>query len=532
MSRPSASDQALDPELQLVDTIASFARDPLGFVRFAYPWGEAETDLEKFDGPEEWQAEVLESIGRKLRAGADLQEAITESLAAGALAAGAIQEAVASGHGIGKSALVAWLIDWGISTHEDTRGVVTANTDTQLRTKTWPELAKWHRMCICGHWFKLEATALFSKDPAHEKTWRFDMVPWSEHRAEAFAGLHNQGKRIVLIFDEASAIADKIWETSEGALTDKDTEILWVAFGNPTRSTGRFKDCFGRLSHRWSTRHVDSRSVRISNKTQLAAWIEDYGEDHDFVRIRVKGEFPKANAKALLSEDEVSAAMSRVLKPDAYAHAPKILGVDVARQGGDRSVIFPRQGLVSFRPKEMRIQDSMLVADQVARAWDKWEADGVLIDCTGGWGWGVYDRLVQMRYRPTPVDFGGGAFNPTFANKRAEIWWDMAAWVKTGGVLPNNPLLKQALLAQSYDHNKRGKLQLDDKDIVRDLIGESPDDADALACTFAFTVKKQTVPRQQFAEMGFDPRTAGKPDGNRVVETIGELPRRGFDRRV
>ncbi len=499
-------DEAPGVESELIDAIAAYAHDPLGFARFAFPWGEAGTDLEKFEDLEGWQIDVLESIGSKLRAGADLQTAIDEAIAE----MPPILEAVASGHGIGKSALISIVIMWAMSTAVDTRGVVTANTEVQLRTKTWPELAKWHRMCICGHWFKLEATALISKDPAHEKTWRIDQVPWSEHRAEAFAGLHNQGKRILVIFDEASNIADKIWETTEGALTDRDTEIIWLAFGNPTRSTGRFKACFGQFGHRWGKRHVDSRTVRISNKSQIQAWIDDYGEDHDFVRVRVKGEFPRADAKALLGEEEVRAAMERLLKPESYESAPKILGVDVARQGGDRSVIFPRQGLVAFRPKSMRIQDEMLVADQVARAWDKWEADGCLIDCTGGWGYGVYDRLVQLHYQPQPVEFGGEPFNATFANKRAEMWWEMAKWVQTGGVLPNLPSLARELTAQLYDYNKRGRILLEEKSIIRELIGESPDEADALACTFAYPVKKRTDRRDGFAQTAFDPRTVGK----------------------
>jgi hypothetical protein len=508
-------DSTPEVEAELIESIASYVHDPLGFVRFAFPWGEAGTELADRE-LEDWQVEVLESIGARLREGADLEKAVPE----------AILEAVASGHGVGKSALVSWIILWAASTYEDARGVVTANTDAQLRTKTWAELAKWHRLCICGHWFHLTATALYSKDPDHEKTWRIDMIPWSEHRTEAFAGLHNQGKRILLIFDEASAIADKIWETSEGALTDTDTEIVWLAFGNPTRNTGRFKDCFGRFSHRWNTRHVDSRDVRLTNKAQLTAWVNDYGEDSDFCRVRVRGLFPKADVNALLGELEVRAAMGRTVQEGVYAVSPKVLGVDVARQGADRSVIFPRQGIVSFRPKVMRIQDSMLLSDQVARAWDTWKADGCLVDCTGGWGWGVYDRLVQMRYAPMPVDFGGAAFNPRFANKRAEIWWEMAEWIKQGGILPNLPDLERELVSQHYFHNKAGKLQMEDKDFVRDLIGESPDMADALACTFAFTVTKKSDVREGFAQTAFDPRTAGKGGFAQ-----GVVSHRGFNRR-
>src|SRR5262249_37449575 len=157
------------------------------------------------------------------------------------------------------------------------RGVVTANTETQLKTKTWSELGKWFGLFLAKDLFKLTATAIFSKDETRERTWRIDMVPWSERTTEAFAGLHNQGRRILVLFDEASAIPDIIWETTEGALTDKDTEIIWAVFGNPTRNVGRFKDCFtGTHAKFWQPWQVDSRTVSFTNKEQIAKWITAY----------------------------------------------------------------------------------------------------------------------------------------------------------------------------------------------------------------------------------------------------------------
>src|SRR5690554_1790721 len=241
----------------LIEELAQFSNDPLGFVLFSFPWGEP-GELEKFAGPEKWQREVLEDLG------------------AGVISAGeAVQLATTSGHGIGKSALVAWIILWAISTYEDTVGVVTANTENQLRTKTWVQVAKWHRLFIARDFFRMTATALFANDPEHERTWRIDMVPWSERNTEAFAGLHNQGKRILVVFDEASAIPDMIWEVTEGALTDENTQIIWPVFGNPTRNTGRFRECFagGQFAHRWKSRAVDSRSVSFTNKEQIQRWI-------------------------------------------------------------------------------------------------------------------------------------------------------------------------------------------------------------------------------------------------------------------
>ena len=248
-------------EQQLASDIGGFAFDPLGFVLYAFPWRQGE--LAKMSGPEPWQRDELNGIGEALRNGVSVSDAVAK----------AIRRAVASGHGIGKSAFVSWVILWAFSTFMDTRGVVTANTETQLKGKTWAELSKWHRLCLCGHWFDCTATALISKLPGHDKTWRCDMVPWSERNTEAFAGLHNKGKRVLLIFDEASAIPDSIWEVSEGALTDDDTEIIWVVCGNPTRNTGKFHGCFNRFRHRWHTRQVDSRTVSITNKAQLKEWV-------------------------------------------------------------------------------------------------------------------------------------------------------------------------------------------------------------------------------------------------------------------
>lgn len=471
------TDPRRELENALIEDVAQFTHDPLGFVMYAFDWGEGE--LAEFDGPDDWQRETLEDIGRRLKAGEiDVQEAI--------------QIAVASGHGIGKSALVSFIILWAVSTFEDTKGVVTANTENQLKTKTWAELAKWFRLCITRDWFELTATALFSKDPDHEKTWRIDMVPWSERNTEAFAGLHNKGKRILLVFDEASAIPDLIWEVSEGALTDEGTEIIWCCFGNPTKNTGRFRDCFRRFRHRWVTRQIDSRTVKMTNKAQLQKWVDDYGEDSDFVRVRVRGVFPETAANALLGPEDYERSTRRHYNPQQYGYAAKILGVDVARQGSDRTVIFPRQGLVAFKPKVLRIPDTMLVADQVAKAADKWGADAIFVDGTGGYGAGVIDRLRQLGYVVHEVQFSGRATDPRYFNKRSEMAFEMAKWIKDqGGALPDIQDLEVELCALTYRY-QGDKFRLSEKEEIREEIGESPDLADALGLTFAWPVTPRT----------------------------------------
>lgn len=455
-------------EIKLARDIAGFARDPLGFVLYAFPWGEGE--LAGFRGPDVWQREVLEDIA--------------ERMSAGQRENGAIMEAVASGHGVGKSALVAWLILWAMSTCPDTKGVVTANTENQLKTKTWAELAKWHRLCLCGRWFNCAATALISREPGHEKTWRMDMVPWSERNTEAFAGMHNKGRRVLLIFDEASAIPDVIWEVSEGALTDADTEIIWCAFGNPTRNTGRFRECFGRFRHRWACRQVDSRKAAMTNKEQLTKWIEDYGEDSDFVRVRVRGEFPGAGEAQFISSAVVHAARGRHISLDQYGHAPRVMGVDVARFGGDQSVIARRQGLILLGQRKFRGLDTQTLADLVAQEAEAWAADAIFVDGVGV-GAGVVDRLRRLGAKVFDAQAGGRALDADrFLNRRAEMWSAMRDWLLAGGAIPDDPELAEQLAAPEYAYNVADKLQLESKDDMKKRGLASPDCADALALTF------------------------------------------------
>ena len=474
---------ALSPEQALIEEIARCSSDPLRFVLFAFPWGSGE--LAEHDGPDTWQRELLKQIGEKLRTG-ELD------------ASSAIQTAIASGHGIGKSALVSWLILWAISTFEDTRGVVTANTENQLKTKTWAELAKWHRRCICGHWFEYTATALYAKDPKHEKTWRIDMTPWSERNTEAFAGLHNQGKRVLLIFDEASAIPDIIWEVAEGALTDANTQIIWCVFGNPTRNTGRFRECFGRFKHRWITRQIDSRTARMTNKAQLDQWVADYGEDSDFVRIRVRGVFPRAGTTQFIGSDVVESAAS--IEAHASIYDALVLGVDVARFGDDESVIYIRKGRDgrTHAPLKFRNLDNMQLAARVAEQYDFYRADAIFVD-GGGVGSGVVDRLRQLRYPVTEIQFGSkpdrsqpGQDANGYVNKGAEMWGVMREWLATGGAIPDDNDLKSQLEAREYGfvmRDGRDVIQLESKQDMKKRGLSSPDIADALALTFAYPVQ-------------------------------------------
>ena len=482
----------------IIDWLADCADDPLRFVEEGFDWGVGE--LADHDGPDQWQAQILAAVRDGL---IQFDQAI--------------QIAVASGHGIGKSSLVSWLILWGISTIADTKGVVTANTENQLKTKTWAELAKWHRLFLAKDLFQYTATAIFSKDHAHEKTWRIDMVPWSEHNTEAFAGLHNQGKRVLLVYDEASAIPDVIWEVSEGALTDKDTQILWFAFGNPTRNTGRFRECFRKFRHRWQTRQIDSREAKMTNKAQLNAWVEDYGENSDFVKVRVRGIFPSASDRQFISTDIADAGRGRHLRPEQYNFAPVIIALDPAWDGGDESVIWLRQELMSKKLAVYQKNDNdMVLAGYLSRFEDEYQADAVFID--QGYGTGVYSAGKSMNRHWILVSFGSESPDPGYLNLRAYIWGQVKKWLQDGGAYPDDQVLYDDLIGPEYDVRLDGKIKLESKQDMKKRGLPSPNRADALALTFSYPVQKKAAMRAQADKNGMyfaNPNQRYNPLGRR-----------------
>lgn len=392
------------------------------------------------------------------------------------------------------SALVAWLVLWGISTFEDTRGIVTANTDTQLRTKTWPEISKWHRLSINKHWFHVTATAIYSTNKDHEKTWRIDIIPWSETNTEAFAGLHNEGKRVLLIFDESSAIIDKIWEVAEGAMFDSNTEVIWAVFGNPTRNTGRFKECFGRFKHRWITRQIDSRDCKIPNKQKIQELIDDYGIDSDFVKVRVRGMFPSMSVMQFISTEDVDKAFGRSIRPDQYQFAPKILTLDNAWQGDDEGVIGLRQGLAFKILKTFAKNDNDLqVATMLAAYEDQEGADAVFIDA--GYGTGVVSAGKSWKRDWKLVWFAEKSNDDGYLNKRAEMWGKMRDWLKDGGCIPEDNTLHDDLIGPEVVGRTDGKVQLESKQDMKKRGLKSPGRGDALALSFAYPVQSKHRPR-------------------------------------
>jgi len=455
------------------DDVGKYVAEPGKFSNDIYKWGEEGTILYDHDGPDIWQAKVLARIAY----------CVARNLP--------VRIAVASGHGIGKSALVAWLIHWFMSTRgPNPQVVVTANTKNQLMTKTWRELARWHKLSINEKWFKWTATRYYGfKNP---ETWVANAIPWSSENSEAFAGTHEE--HVLVIFDEASAVDDAIWEVTEGAMTTPGA--MWVCFGNPTRNTGRFRECFagGKFSHRWWTMQVDSRTAKMADKRQLNEWIEDYGIDSDFVKVRVLGQFPVAANNQFIPSDIVTRARELILPDADFIQEPKILSCDPARFGDDSTVVTRRQGGKVWQQAEYKGLDTMAVARIVANDIDEWSPDGVFVDGIGI-GAGVVDRLREMHFKTFDVQVSNTANQEDeYFNHRAEIWGDGRKWLRRQVDLPaDDDKLQTDLIGIEYGFDGKGRIQLEKKSDMKKRGLNSPDRGDSLFLGFSVPVRKDML---------------------------------------
>jgi phage terminase large subunit len=411
-------------------------------------------------------------------------------------AAGAAQRlALVGSKGVGKTALLAWLIWWFLFTRLDANIAITSISGDNLRDGLHKELALWYaRAPILRATFDLQQTRITSRE--RPLTWWASFRTWSktadaQAQAETLAGLHADAMMFVL--DEAGSIPQAVAVTAEAALASgRDCKL--VLAGNPTSPDGPLYRAAVIDRKHWHVTKVsgdpaDPKRSSLVNRAWAQQQIDAYGRDNPWVQVNVLGEFPPAAMNALLGLEEVERAMRRTLRPDMYAWAQKRLGVDVARYGDDRTVIFPRQGLASFRPRVLRHDRgsavSVDIATSVITAKTKWGSELEVFDATGGWAAGAVDVMRASGYTPLDVQFAAPALDPRYANRRAEMWFTLSEWIKGGGALPNMPELLAELTAPTYVFN-RGRLQLEPKESVKARIGRSPDLADALALTFAY----------------------------------------------
>lgn len=510
MSRNSGL--SIAKERELAEFIATFYDNPLGFVLAVFPWGQptlpdgAPNPLANKSGPEQWQREILIELGHHIQ----------ENVARVALGMDMLvwRSAVGSGHGVGKSALVAWIIYFLMSTRVDTRGAVTASTQFQLEDKTWPELSKWHNLALNRHWFRWTATTFsFAAYPEEkQKNYRTTAATVSETNTEAFAGLHNEGKTVFVVFDEASGVYPTIWNVADGALTDG--EAFFFAFGNMTKPDGEFVDCFEKHAALYKLWNVDSRSVSLTNKNALNDIIAKWGIDSDEVRIRILGKPPRTYFEAFIPLEAVKLAIAREDWGDA--NAGLIMGVDGSRSAtGDKFRISYRQGrdARSLSSLEFRGMNSIEAFKVVSREADRTRPDAIVVEGTGP-TIGLIDLLRHRKYPVVEVYPGApSSIKEKYYNNRAE-WYDaFRDWIWTEGVLPEEcPNLTKELTSIKYGYNKHTqKMLIESKQDMAERGLPSPDEADSLMLTFATRVARRdanrmhAATRQTLAKMEEDP---------------------------
>lgn len=401
--------------------------------------------------------------------------------------------------GPGKTALIAWLCWNFLLTRPHPKMAATSITSDNLNDGLWTEMAKWRaRSPLLQEEFEWTKTRIFAK--CAPETWWMSARTWpkggdSNSQADTLAGLH--ADYLMFVIDEAGGVPDAVMAAAEAGLANAGGggghEAHIVIAGNPTHLEGPLYRACTSERHLWHVTEITSdpddpkRTPRVSVQWAREQ-IDKYGRDNPWVLVNVFGKFPPNSLNSLLGPDDVNEAMNRNPHEDDFAAFARILGVDVAREGDDSSVIFPRQGRRAFMPTIMRNANSLQGAGALSRKWREWKADGCMIDNTGGFGGGWIDQLRVLGFDALPVHFAGKASDPRYVNKRAEMWFEMAEWIKSGGALPKIPELVAELTTPTYFF-KGDRFQIEDKLQIKERLGRSPDLADALALTFAFPIE-------------------------------------------
>lgn len=459
---PAKKNFEIGPDV--LEVIRGWREDPELFVRQAFG---AE--------PEVWQAEALRNIREHDRL------------------------AIKSGHGVGKSTLLAWVIIWWLLTRYPAKAACTANTATQLSDVLWGELDKWYRKLPDGLKGLLELKAdkfELREDPkqsfAVARTAR-------KEQPEAFQGYHSPN--MLFIADEASGIDDIIFEVGKGAMSSPGAKTIMT--GNPTRTQGYFYDAFHRMRAFWKTMTVPCSSSSQVAQKYIEECKEEYGEDSNMFRVRVLGEFPQEGDNVIIPLHWCESAVGRNV--DVIPGSAVVWGLDVARFGDDKTALAKRQANHLMEPvKWWGGKDLMQVTGLVAAEYHsaKPRPDVIYVDAIGI-GAGVADRLNELGIPVIAVNVAEvPAVGEKYMRLRDELWWSAREWFRSMTVkIPRDDRLMSELTLPTYSFTSGGKIKAESKDELKKRtsrgggdLGKSPDLADAFCLTFA---GGEMVPKKQ-----------------------------------
>lgn len=487
-------------ETEILTQILALKDDPVGFAHYAYNWGAPGTPFEH--GLRPWQLEDLKRLGEHVR-----EQVFRHD---NGLPLKVWKEARSSGRGPGKSAKLGIIAHWHMSTRIGAPTIVTANTEAQLRGKTFPEFAVWFGGAINAHWFSIETMRivpapwlleLVKKLPAEgglgidPRYWYVAGQMWSEENPDAFAGAHNP-YGMCLIMDEASGIHSRIWEVSEGFFTEVNPYRFWLTASQMRNREGRFYEIFNdpQQGEGWDLRTLSTRGMVGVDQAVVEDQIKRYGADSDFVRVEIMGLPPRTSEDQFIPWDAVRAAQQNDLYRDDGE--PLILGVDPAPRGKTswrfRQGRNARDCCGSATHGSWLGKDNVQIAEAVLALDAKYQPDHICIDF--GMGTGVIDVLKRKKTHGKlhTVRFGDNPHEgqkSEWGSHATELWARVRDWLP-GGMIEKDGGEKGTLSQQMTDRGWRWSQKEDNKKILEtkeDLKArgvKSPDDADALACTF------------------------------------------------
>ena len=479
MATATARRRVRDPLDVYLDLRYTWQQDPLGYVQ------------DRFGVQPTWQqAQILQAI---LPAGAKVS--------------------IRSGHGIGKSSSAAWVISWFVETHDFAKVPCTAPTARQLRDILWGELSKWRRradeLSAQRHmppafWlstlFRLINDSLI--DPSAKEWGAFARTAKKEN-PEALQGFH--AENLLFCIDEASGVPEEVFEAAEGALSTPGARVLML--GNPTRNSGTFAASHKHNRGDYTALHFRSQDSPLVDPGYRERLVRKWGDGSNVVRVRADGEFPTQADDVLISLELTEPCTQREPR---QGEGKRRLGVDVARLGSDRTTLVLRQGSVVAQLKVYARQETMQTVGCIVSVLDAWQVDEIDVDVIG-LGAGVYDRLAELRRQGhlrcavVPVNVAQKAplvHHPADATPRLlrdYLWLEVARWLREDAPVfcaPDRGAcedLAGELASVGYRLDSQGHLVVEDKDSMRKRLGQSPDLADGLCCTFAPAMPRSTA---------------------------------------
>ena len=451
--------------MELFDLVESYRRDILKFVR-------TEFQVE----PEPYQREALLAF-------ADPAYSVRKVI-------------MCSSAGVGKSAVLAWGTLWFMLTQgselSHPKGIMCSMTTANLYDGLHRECAKWIGASgLLKELFEINQKRIAAK--GYATTWNTTVRAYNpnadkDEAGRVLSGLH--GEYLLYVVDEAGAIIPEIGQSIDQGLGEKQAKFVrLIAAGNPmSKQSLLYKESQDKKNwvfHISSDPDDPMRSQRMS-KEWAQEQIDEYGRESTWVKIFVLGQFPDVAMETLLDEKQVDEAMASEIGPDMSRELK--VGVDVARFGADANVWFPRRGLYAYMYSVLGEGRTQELYEKTINVINKLGEGIPVVDGTGGYGAGLVDMLSEGGFSPAEINFGSKADDEErFYNKRSEMYWRGAEWVKRGGRLPTCPELKKELTSMLYSFDEKGRYRLESKEQIRKRLGMSPDRADAWALTFAIT---------------------------------------------